>query len=92
MHFDIWKTEPNGTLSAQQSDIKLMVVKIVGAARYLVLREVQGSADTPYLLLAIGDKATTREAMKAAVEAASGLQQPAPEADLDDTPISAAAE
>ena len=72
---DIWRTQDNGILLAEDKDIRLAVTKVDGHFHYSVTRLVREGSSCH--LLAEGRKQGVRDAMKAALEATRAIFDPA---------------
>lgn len=71
-YYDIWRTEPNGVLSAEVDGFRLVVQApevLSGSVRFMVLRR-EGEE---YALLGSGTEPDVRSAMKMVTQIVEGL-------------------
>jgi hypothetical protein len=73
MTHELWRTEPDGILSAELSGYRLVVQaseQVGGLVHFLILR--RGDSDTPEQLIRSGSENDVRAAMTAAEQAVLG--------------------
>ena len=73
MEHHVWQTEPNNVLSSAAGEFRLIVRRMDGCARFLVLRCPREATDDPHTLAGSGTEDDVRAAMTGAEEMAARL-------------------